>query len=97
MITRTLRAATLLSRSSAFNPIFRPVGMSVNYRLFKTQQKMESNPIEPLTPEDIEKQKILKQKRVLRRYLRLRRNNYVKMNFETLTDSYYVDHYLPKI
>lgn len=50
-----------------------------------------------LTPEEIERQKILKQKRINRRYLRLKRNNYVKRNKEQLVDKFYVDNFLPKL
>ena len=39
----------------------------------------------------------MKQKRILRRYLRLKRNNYSKNNAETLTDAFLVQSYLPKI
>jgi len=39
----------------------------------------------------------LKQKRILRRYLRLKRNNYSKNHAETLTDAFLVQSYLPKI
>lgn len=39
----------------------------------------------------------MKQKRILRRYLRLKRNNYSKNNAERLTDEFLVQSYLPKI
>jgi len=39
----------------------------------------------------------LKQKRILRRYLRLKRNNYSKNHAKTLTDAFLVQSYLPKI
>lgn len=52
---------------------------------------------EELTPEALHRLSILKQKRVLRRYLRLKRNNYVKHHEELLTDQFYLDKYLPKI
>lgn len=39
----------------------------------------------------------MKQKRILRRYLRLKRNNYSKNHAETLTDAFLVQSYLPKI
>ena len=33
----------------------------------------------------------------MRRYLRLKRNNFVKKNKDMLVDKFYVDNYLPKI
>ena len=53
--------------------------------------------MEDLSPEEAARQSILKQKRVLRRYLRLKRNNYVKMHQDQLTESYFIKSYLPKI
>ena len=47
--------------------------------------------------EEAEREDILKQKRVLRRYLRLKRNNFVKTHAQLLTDKFYVDSYMPKI
>lgn len=41
-------------------------------------------------PAEIERQNILRQKRILRRYLRLKRNNFVTNHEEQLTDSYYI-------
>lgn len=52
---------------------------------------------EDIDPEEAAKLAILKQKRVLRRYLRLKRNNYAKNNAEKLTDAFLVKSYLPKI
>ena len=46
---------------------------------------------------DSESDKMEKQKRILRRYLRLKRNNYIKHHQAELTESYYIDHYLPKL
>ena len=47
----------------------------------ESSSSLDSMAIDPeLTPEEIERQKILKQKRINRRYLRLKRNNYVKRN-----------------
>ena len=37
-----------------------------------------------------------KQKRVLRRYLRLKRNNFVKNHAEFLTDDFLINSFLPK-
>ena len=51
---------------------------------------------EELTPEEAHRKSILKQKRVLRRYLRLKRNNFAKMNEQSLTDTFYLQQYLPK-
>jgi 5-formyltetrahydrofolate cyclo-ligase len=39
----------------------------------------------------------LKQKRILRRYLRLKRNNFAKRYADQLVDKFYVDNWLPKI
>jgi|TARA_B110000305_G_C19330430_1_gene583689 hypothetical protein len=52
---------------------------------------------EEIDPKQAEKIAILKQKRILRRYLRLKRNNYSKNNAEMLTDGFLVKSYLPKI
>lgn len=52
---------------------------------------------EEIDPEQAKKLAILKQKRILRRYLRLKRNNYSKNNAEMLTDGFLVKSYLPKI
>ena len=60
-------------------------------------EKKQQIPIEDLTPEEAERQSILKQKRVLRRYLRLKRNNYVKQNQDYLTEEFYIKNYLPKL
>ena len=40
---------------------------------------------------------MLKKKRVLRRYMRLKRNNWVKTNKDMLTDEWHVENFLPKI
>ena len=52
----------------------------------------------PTDPEDYEKYKkaIIKQKRVLRRYMRLKRNNFVKNHEAELTDNWYIKQYVPK-
>ena len=64
----------------------------------ESSSSLDSMAIDPeLTPEEIERQKILKQKRINRRYLRLKRNNYVKRNKEQLVDKFYVDNFLPKL
>lgn len=47
--------------------------------------------------EEERKADIIKQKRVLRRYLRLKRNNFAKKHEELLTDRFYIKNYLPKI
>ena len=52
---------------------------------------------EEIDPEQAKKLAILKQNRILRRYLRLKRNNYSKNNAEMLTDGFLVKSYLPKI
>ena len=39
---------------------------------------------------------ILRHKRVLRRYLRLKRNNYIKLNQEQLDTDFYLSHYASK-
>ena len=46
---------------------------------------------------EAERESIIKQKRVLRRYLRLKRNNFVKTHEDILTDKYYIQSYMPKI
>jgi 5-formyltetrahydrofolate cyclo-ligase len=58
--------------------------------------KVQMN-MEDLSPEEAARQSILKQKRILRRYLRLKRNNYVKMHQDNLTEDFFVRNYLPKV
>ena len=48
-------------------------------------------------PEEAERQNILRQKRVLRRYLRLKRNNFVTNHEHKLTDAFYIESFMPKI
>jgi len=44
-----------------------------------------------------ERSALLKKKRVLRRYMRLKRNNFVRAHQKALTPEWYVEKYLPKI
>ena len=45
-----------------------------------------------MSDEEISKRKI-----TLRRYLRLKRSNYIRLNEVKLTDDWYAEHYAPKI
>lgn len=72
--------------------------LPVQKKNFSTMSASSSSDVnnEGLTPEEAHIKSILKQKRVLRRYLRLKRNNFAKNHEATLTDSFYVQHFLPK-
>lgn len=44
-----------------------------------------------------ERQRIIKQKHTLRRYMRLKRNHYVKTHASLITEQWYLDNFVPKI
>ena len=62
----------------------------------KKSEGLEQVEVDENDPQEIERKSILAQKRVLRRYLRLKRNNFSKMHDNELTNEFYIQNFLPK-